>query len=84
MEKLNPLTSCGLSVILTPTMSRHSTFALYDRIHGGSLSKLLPEWRTEGASLQEISFRLREMDVHAGPKTVSRWLSEIEFRDAVA
>jgi transposase len=57
---------------------RHSTFELYDRLHGGNLGEKLSGWRAEGASLAEIAFRLREIDIPVSTDTVRRWLKDVE------
>lgn len=57
-------------------MARTSSFELYDRILDGKLRGLIAGWRAEGASLEEIAFRLREMKVTASAGTVGRWIKE--------
>lgn len=57
-------------------MAPTSTFDLYDRILGGTLRQLLTDWRTEGLSLEDISYKLRDLDVQAKAATVGRWIKE--------
>jgi len=57
-------------------MGAQSTFDLYDRILGGQLRRLLADWRAEGLSLEDIAYRLRDMDVQAKSVTVGRWIKE--------
>lgn len=59
-------------------MARQSTFPLYDRILGGQLREILTTWQAEGVSLAEMSFRLRERDVHVAAETVRRWLRDLD------
>lgn len=69
-------------------MARNPTFPLYDSALGGELIPLLSEWKAEGISLQEMTWRLRERLVPLGlspvsPDTVRRWLRQLDA-EAVA
>lgn len=54
------------------------TFPLYDRILKGTLTQRLIDWREEDVSIEEMTFRLRDLDVVVSSMTVRRWLQEIE------
>lgn len=56
-------------------MARSSTFPLVDRILDGQLTALLTTWRGEGATFQDIAYRLRaEHDIRVSIATVQRWV----------
>ena len=56
-------------------MARTSTYPLVDRALGGTLDTLLKEWREEGLSLADISYRLRsDHDIKVSANTIGRWL----------
>lgn len=57
-------------------MARVSSFELYNRILEGKLPTILAELRAEGLSLEDIAYRLRDMNVQAKAGTVGRWLKE--------
>lgn len=63
-------------------MAQQPTFPLYDRILGGRLTQLLLEWQAEGESTTEMTWKLRELDVHVHPMTVKRWLDKIDAKQA--
>lgn len=57
------------------SVPRPSTFPLYDRIIGGGLWNLLCEWRDNGDSYEDISYRLRtKYDIQVTASTVYRWM----------
>jgi len=60
--------------VIMADMARPSTFALHDRVLGGGLADLLRQWRSDGVSFTEMSFRLREKNVHVSPETLRRWM----------
>lgn len=62
---------------------RTSTYPLYDRILNGRLGELLMGWRDEGASPNEMAYRLRDRGVTVSPDTVRRWLKTLDA-EAVA
>jgi len=64
-------------------MARSSTFDLYNRILKGKFPQMLADWRAEGLSLEEIAYRLRDIDVQATANTVGRWLKEQGITPAV-
>jgi len=50
-------------------------FDLYDRVVGGDLAEKLASWQSEGLSLQDIAFQLREEHrLIVSPSTVRRWM----------
>lgn len=65
-------------------MARSSTFDLFDRILEGKLPSLLEQWRADGVSVTDMSFKLREYDVKVAPETVRRWLKRMDDTEAVA
>ena len=59
-------------------MTRSSTFPLVDRILEGRLPDLLTTWRKEGATFQDIAYRLRaEHDIKVSIATVQRWVDMV-------
>ena len=65
-------------------MARTSTLDLYDRLLDGQVRVLLRQWREEGLSLDEMAYRLRDMDVTASRSTVGRWLKVLDGEVAAA
>lgn len=71
-------------------MPRSSTLPLYDALLDGQLSELLTTWRTEGVSIQEMTWRLRErMADHpeiapVGPDTIRRWIRQLKIAEPAA
>lgn len=59
-------------------------FDLYDRLLDGGLTKLLREWREQGVTLDEQSFRLRDHGVTASRDTVRRWQVALAESDQAA
>lgn len=60
-------------------MARSSTFPLVDRILDGQLADLLTTWRGEGATFQDIAYRLRaDHDIKVSIATVQRWVEQVE------
>ena len=65
-------------------MARTSTLDLYDRLLDGQMRVLLRQWRAEGLSLDEMAYRLRDLDVTASRSTVGRWLKVLDAEVAAA
>lgn len=65
-------------------MSRHSSFELYDRILGGTLTSLLLAWRADGVTLDEQSLQLRDHGVTVSRETVRRWQAAVAAPDEAA
>lgn len=65
-------------------MARTSTLDLYDRLLAGQMRVLLRQWRDEGLSLDEMAYRLRDLDVTASRSTVGRWLKVLDAEVAAA
>ncbi len=63
-------------------MARTSTLDLYDRLLDGKVRPLLREWAHEGLSLDEMAYRLRDLDVTVSRSTVGRWLKVLEGEPA--
>ena len=59
-------------------MARTSTLDLYDRLLDGQVRVLLRQWRDAGLSLDEMAYRLRDLDVTASRSTVGRWLKVLD------
>ena len=65
-------------------MARTSTLDLYDRLLDGQVRVQLRQWREEGLSLDEMAYRLRDMEVTASRSTVGRWLKALDAEVAAA
>lgn len=67
-------------------MARSSTYPLVDRILDGRLADLLTAWRNEGATFQDVAYRLRsEHDIKVSIATVQRWVEMVtESEDGAA
>lgn len=59
-------------------MARTSTLDLYDRLLDGKVRPLLRQWAGEGLSLDEMAYRLRDLEVTVSRSTVGRWLKTLE------
>lgn len=74
-----------LSVIMSDTMARTSTYHAYDRLLGGSLGRLLLAAKADGKSVEDIVYELRRHhDIKISTATVYRWLSIAEADAAEA
>ncbi len=47
----------------------------WDQARDGEVSEQIHAWRAEGLSVDEITFRLRQMGMQLTPKTLRRWLN---------
>lgn len=66
-------------------MAGSSTFPLVDRILEGRLADILTNWRAEGATFQDVAYRLRaEHDIKVSIATVQRWVEIAEKREKAA
>ncbi len=65
-------------------MARTSTLDLYDRLLDGKVRSLLRQWNTENLSLDEMAYRLRDMDVSVSRSTVGRWLKVLDSESKAA
>lgn len=60
-------------------MAAHSVLALYDALHDGAMSRALAQWRAEGVSVVEATWKLRtEFRVSVSPSTVRRWMDNLD------
>lgn len=59
-------------------MARTSTLDLFDRLLDGKMRPLLRQWSVEGLSLDEMAYRLRDLEVTVSRSTVGRWLKTLE------
>jgi intein-encoded DNA endonuclease-like protein len=55
-------------------MARTAAYELADLRLDGKLAKMLADWREDGVSYSEMSYRLRDHGIQVSHETIRRWL----------